>query len=48
MPPAHSCGILMGIFVEERLALGITVVNIIVHEDEARLADELQQGRVRA
>ena len=40
----YSCGILMGIFVEERLALGVTVVNIIVHEDEARLADELRQA----
>ena len=40
----YSCGILMGIFVEERLALGITVVNIIVHEDEARLADELRKA----
>ncbi len=40
----YSCGILMGIFVEERLALGITVVNIIVHEDEGQLTDALREA----
>lgn len=40
----YSCGILMGIFVEERLALGITVVNIIVQDDEDELADALRNS----
>ena len=40
----YSCGILMGIFVEERLALGITVVNIVAPEDDEHLAAVLRKA----
>ena len=40
----YSCGILMGIFVEERLALGITVVNIVAPENDEHLAAVLRKA----